>query len=80
MANEAAKALLGRNDLYGATLVFAIVAVASAETNDHLLWEVSSAENEGVIQLDRLASEIEAGASAWAKAGLTKYGQWRNRS
>ena len=76
---EAAQALLGRNDLYGADLVFAVVAIASAETNDHLLREIATAANEGVLHLDRIASEMEHGASAWGRAGLTTYREWRHR-
>jgi hypothetical protein len=75
----AAQALLRRNDLYGADLVFAVVAIASAETNDHLLREIATAENEGVLHLDGIARDMEYGASAWGRAGLAIYREWSHR-
>jgi hypothetical protein len=76
VTESAAKALLARNDLFGADLIFAAVALGDAALNDHLLWEISTAVREGTFSLDQRADEILADGSAWGRAGLREFRAW----
>jgi hypothetical protein len=74
---ETARELINRDDLYGVDLVFAIMALAPAEGNDVLLWLVNAAEREGRLNLEARQNDLASEGSAWARAGLRHYLQWR---
>jgi hypothetical protein len=76
VTEAAAKALLARNDLFGADLVFGAVALGDASLNDHLLWEISTAVHEGTFTLDRRGDEVLTDGSAWGRAGLREFRAW----
>jgi hypothetical protein len=75
---ETARELLKRDDLYAIGLIFGAVALAPSEVNDHLFWLIRAAEHEGRLDLEARTSDLTATGSAWTRAGLHQYLEWRS--
>jgi hypothetical protein len=73
---SAAEALLGRNDLYAASTVFAGLALAWSSWSDWIINAINAAWNEGRFDAESYSIQIFDGSDPLAKAGAREFSDW----
>ncbi len=76
VTQRTAKALMERNDYYGASLLFGALALADAQQGDTILSALDQAQGSGTFDIRRLAKSVLAGDNWWARFGATKAMNW----
>ena len=75
---RAAQSLVGRGDLYGATLAFSGLALAIEQSGHHILWEIHSGWYENRFDVELFSEQILAGENSVAKYGVRQYLNWHD--
>jgi hypothetical protein len=76
VTQQTAEALVTRDDLLGATILFAGLALGDGEHGETILWQVKPAYETGRFAVQVHADEVIAGDNPWARLGARQALGW----